>query len=416
MSTTLTSLELLTRQWEQKAHCTAGPWVNVLSHLDPKYGGMSAAVPALSAAVYRSGVHRVALAGFCAANESYSPFTGSPIPVSHMPRGKAHWLGRDAGGRNFTELIESASGIHIHGLWEQSTFVAARTARIAGKPYIVSAHGMLQSWALRNKRFKKAVYAALIERSNLNRAACLHALTYAEVKDYRDFGLQNPIAVIPNGVEIPAQTDSEAFLSAFPHLRGQRLVLFMSRLHFKKGLDILCKAWKSAAKRWPDAHLVLAGPDFENTRASVEALVADSGMRHRVTFTGMLNSSLKWSALNAADCFVLPSYSEGLSVPVLEALGMGLPVIVTKQCNLPEVAQQECGWVISPAISELEAALGECLASSSSHREAMSVRGRRLVANSYSWRVVGEQMSELYTWIQGGQRPVHLELKLGGER
>jgi glycosyltransferase involved in cell wall biosynthesis len=389
-------------------------WVNVITHLDPKYGGMSAAVPALSAAVANAGEHAVSLAGFCAENEHFSLAAGNSVPVHYMPLGRANWLRNESARLAFRKVVEASAGVHIHGLWEQSTLIAARAARNATKPYVVSAHGMLQPWALNNKRWKKAIYGALIERANLKRARCLHALTSAEAQDYRSYGLSNPIAVIPNGVGLPAQSDGEMFLSRFPALRGKRLILFLSRIHFKKGLDILCRAWASAAKRWPDAQLVLAGPDFENTRSAIEALVESFGLRERVTFTGMLDNTIKWSALSAAECFVLPSYSEGLSVSVLEAMGMGLPVIVTKQCNLPEVQERGCGWVIEPDANQLAEALHECLDAPSAAMARMSASGRLLVQNKYSWSIVGKQMSALYSWMQGGSLPDNVVIDFGG--
>ena len=116
-------------------------------------------------------------------------------------------------------------------------------AREAGKPYIIAAHGMLEGWALQQKKLKKTLYSLLVERPNLRGAACLQALTRAEADDYRRFGLKNPVAVIPNGVDVPPQVSSDLFLWTFPQLKGKRLVTFLSRLHRKKGLDILCQAW-----------------------------------------------------------------------------------------------------------------------------------------------------------------------------
>jgi glycosyltransferase involved in cell wall biosynthesis len=123
----------------------------------------------------------------------------------------------------------------------------------------------------------------------------------------------------------------------------------------------------------------------------------------------MLEGSLKWSALAAATVFVLPSYSEGLSVSVLEALGMGLPVIISEQCNLPEVSTRGCGWVIRPAVNELEAALRDCLRTSNADRGRMGRRGRGLVSEKYSWPVVGSQMASVYKWMLGGPRPECVE-------
>jgi glycosyltransferase involved in cell wall biosynthesis len=414
--TTATTFRSLSVSGQEKSTPSRdSAWLNVLAHLDPKYSGMSAAVRALASAVYDSGKHAVSLAGFCAADEDYSPFTNNHVTVTHLPNGHASWL-KDTASQVLQNLIRESSGVHVHGLSGQSTWLAVQSARKAGKPYIASAHGMLQSWALNNRRIRKAIHGALIERSNLRHAGCLHALTHAEVKAYRDYGLQNPVAVIPNGVDIPRDIDPCAFLNEFPGLRGKRLILSLGRLHFKKGLDLLCEAWAAAARRWPDAQLVLAGSGLENTRTSVEDLVSASGIGHQVTFTGMLNSALKWSALSAADCFVLPSYSEGSRASVLEAMGVGLPVIITKECNLPEVAELGCGWVIEPNSSQLESALHECLAASTSDLAGMRANGQRLVERDYGWRVVGKHMSEVYTWMQGGPVSGNVVIHFGGRR
>jgi glycosyltransferase involved in cell wall biosynthesis len=390
---------------------THGNWLSVVTHLDPKYGGLSAAVPALADAVSQAGRYSTSITGFCAANEHFKPVTTTGVPVDHMPLGRLHWIKDSTSRKIFGQLVDRSAGVHIHGIWEHSAAAAASHARSAKKPYIVSAHGMLERWALANKRAKKIIYAALIERANLQSAHCLHALTQAEAQDYRNFGLLNPIAVIPNGVAIPAQFSPDIFLERFPELREKRLILFLGRLHVKKGLDILAQAWARVAQKSPDAHLVLAGPDAENTQASLEKQLAALGVAQRVTFTGMLSHDLKWSALAASEGFVLPSYSEGLSVSVLEAMGAGLPVIVTQQCNLPEVEEHGCGWLIQPQVDELVSALNELLRASSLEVADMGASGRQLVSRRYSWTVIGEQMSAVYGWLNGGAAPARVELQ-----
>ncbi len=217
------------------------------------------------------------------------------------------------------------------------------------------------------------------------------------------------IAVIPNGVDMPATASAELFLDRFPALREKRLVLLLGRIHFKKGLDILAEAWADVSSQFPEAQLVLVGPDFENTRSEIEKRLDDLGVRERVTFTGMLPSDLKWSALAAADFFVLPSYSEGLSVSVLEAMGMAKPVVITKQYNLPEVAEFECGWTIDPRAGQLASALRGLLRSTDRERSSFGNNGRHLVAERYSWPVIGEQMAALYDWLEGGPLPFRIQ-------
>jgi glycosyltransferase involved in cell wall biosynthesis len=307
-------------------------------------------------------------------------------------------------------LLQSADGLHIHGIWQEHCAISGALARLNGKPYIVSAHGMLERWAVRHKWLKKCLYSGLIERSNLRRAACLHALTIAELEDYRRYGLRNPVAVIPNGVDIPQGASPDMFLQAYPQLKDKRLVVFLSRIHYKKGLDILCKAWHGLRRRFADTHLVIAGPDSDNSQSTVQAYVDALGVSDSVIFTGMLRDAMKWSALAAAELFVLPSYSEGFSVAVLEAMGMALPVVISGPCNFPEVEHRCCGVVIHPTASELEHALSQLLNANCSDRVRMGERGRQLVAEHYSWSAVGRQMAELYQWVVG--RPESLTLQV----
>ena len=383
-------------------------WVEVVSHTDPKYGGLSAAVPALGERIAAASGREITLAAFCAPDEHFRPLGYEGDRIGFWPVGRKPWLLDRSLRARFSETIRGAAGVHIHGLWEQSTAVAAGTARTCGVPYLISAHGMLEPWALANKRLKKLVYAALIERTNVERAACLHALTLAEAQHFIRFGAQSPIAVIPNGVDIPAERDPGAFFQRYPALAAKRIVLFLARLHPKKGLDLLAESWAALASDWPDAHLVIAGPDSEGTQARTERLLEHHNLAHTVTFAGMLSGAIKWSALAAAEAFVLPSFSEGLSVGVLEAMGMGLPVIVTTPCNMPVVLEQRAGWEMEPAVAPLTRALGEMLSNTPSENRAIGRRGARLVATHYNWPTVARRMEDLYRWVEGGATPSNI--------
>ncbi len=288
--------------------------------------------------------------------------------------------------------------------------MTARIARSCKRPYIISAHGMLESWALRDKRFKKAIYAALVETRSLQRAACLRALTADEVDDYRRLGLTNPIAIIPNGVEVAPEANADLFWETHPQLRGKRIVVFLGRLHHKKGLPLLLQAWARVVPRAEDAHLVIAGPDSGNMLASLQRLAGDLKINSSVTFAGIVTGKAKWSLLAAAKLFVLPSYSEGFSMAVLEALAMGIPAIVTEPCHFPEVAIYECGWIIQPALDRLEYAFQEFLNMAPHEAARMGQRGRELVRRRFSWPVIGNQMAGVYGWLEGGAKPSNVEI------
>ncbi len=385
-----------------------GRWLQVLSHIDPSYGGLSAAVPPLSAALSASGLD-ISVAAFCNEGERFHPSELEVDQVSFWPVGRGAWLNPQV-RKDFSAALSACDGLHIHGLWEQSTAEAASTARALGVPYVLSAHGMLEPWALSQKRLKKLVYAAMVERRNVKGAACLHALTHAEAEQYRSFGARGPIAVIPNAVSMPPAVQMELFTGRFPQLAHRRIVLFLGRLHTKKGLDMLIDSWSLVSAHWPEAVLVLAGPDADGTGKRLESEVSRRGLSESVVFTGMLDADLKWSALAAAEGFILPSFSEGLSVGVLEAMGMGLPVIVTEGCNMPEVQSKQAGWVVKPQQGPVTSALRELLENSAVRNHEIGLRGAKLIRADYSWPTIGAQMADLYTWLQGGSTPNSFEL------
>ena len=385
-------------------------WLQVLSHVDPKFGGIATSVPQLCRATEAGGLHACPVAGFCEESELDQVPVEDRARIEHFPADRLRWMTDGTVRRKFKHLIRSAQGIHIHGLWEAHCAITSNLARSARRPYLISAHGMLDRWALRHKQLKKALYAALIESNNLHRASCLRALTLDEVADYRRVGLRNPVAIVPTGVEVPARVTSNLFWETYPELSGKRIVLFLGRLHQKKGLHLLMEAWARVANREEDVHLVIAGPDSENTLGELEQMRDERELQPKVTFTGMLKGEAKWSALAAASLFVLPSYSEGFSVAVLEALAMGLPVIASFPCHIPEIAKHECGWLIAPELTPLERSLEEFFRLTSSERLWMGGRGRDLVQSKFSWTVVGKQMAQVYDWLLGGVRPDHVEV------
>ena len=404
--------ELELQQTPPREQRAAGTWLSVLSHLDPKYGGLSAVIPELAQSLSADRLFDVRVEAFCLPDEQYRPATCRDLPLRFWPVSRKRWLMEPSLRRAFRQRVAEADGVHIHGLWEQSALVAARAARRLGKPYILSAHGMLEPWALAHSRAKKQLYSALVERGNVAGAACLHALTQAEARNYRAYGSRRPIAVIPNGVEVPRTLSPELFFESFPSAQGKRLVLFLGRLHRKKGVLLLVRAWQQVAAQWPEACLVLAGPSEDNTRATAEALANELGIGDRILFTGMLGPAMKWSALAAAECFVLPSYSEGLSVSALEAMGAGVPVVVTHQCNLPEAAEHQAGWQVGADIDELAGALQACLHNTPAANQRMGQNGAALVRARYRWPVVAAQMAELYGWAQGGPAPKSFAMQM----
>lgn len=303
---------------------------------------------------------------------------------------------------------------HSHGLWKHTSRVVTQWATATGRPYVVSPHGMLESWALKRSVWKKKIAAQLFENEHLRRAGCLHALCDAEVESIRALGFTNPICVIPNGIVLPRVDDSQAapWQKVIP--QDRRVMFFLGRLHPKKNLPALIEAWPSQTEAlgW---HLVIAGWDQGGHEATLRALVAKRNLDHVIHFLGPLFGKRKEAALRRADAFILPSLSEGLPIAVLEAWSYGLPVLQTEACNLPEGFRQNAAVRIAPQALELAANLRAAMRMPPERLVEIGRNGRRIAEQNFCWNGAAAQMLEVYAWLlNGGRQPG--SVRLNGER
>ncbi len=295
--------------------------------------------------------------------------------------------------------------VHIHELWHHPHLAAYRAALRAGRPLVVTVHGELEPWALGHRRFKKWVYLNLLQRKALNRASLIHALTGTEEEQVRSIGVETPVAVVPNGIDPTPYIrlhGREEFRRTHGIPEDARVALFLGRLHRKKGLDILAAAFSEIASQRPggsvDPFLVIAGPDEEGLADGMRAVFRRLGVLDRVRFTGMLAGEDRLPALAAADVFVLPSYSEGFSIAVLEALAAGCPVVITRNCNFPEVAAAGAGLVVEPEAGQVASALARVL-DEPELGQRMGARGRALIEERYTWDRTAAQFADMYRSI-----------------
>lgn len=300
--------------------------------------------------------------------------------------------------------------VHSHGLWMWPGALARQAARRAGCPLLVSPHGMLEPWALNHSRWKKRLAGFLFEHHNLRAAHCLHALCPAEAENFRRYGLKNPIAIIPNGIDRadPATPESQSArhqLGRFVR-PGQKVLLFLSRLHPKKGLDNLLAAWRTLADAFPDWVVLIAGAGAPAYEDHLKTRVQTYDLTGRVHFLGAVHGAEKNQVFVAADAFVLPSFSEGFSMAILEAAAAGLPVVLTPECNFPELAAAGGAIEIAPDVSSVTTGLRRVLALTAAQREEMGRRAQTLVQADYTWPAVAGKMVEVYHWLlTGGPRP-----------
>jgi glycosyltransferase involved in cell wall biosynthesis len=303
--------------------------------------------------------------------------------------------------------VKGAEVVHIHGLWQRHTRQGAPAARRYRVPYLIAAHGMLEPWALRHKGLKKCAYLALVEGRNLRHAACLHALSRPEVGHMRKVASRTPICLVPNGVHLaPLERlpGRERLEERHPELRGKFLLLFLGRLHEKKGLDLLASALAAVRHDHAELHLVIAGPD-DGALAAFLNQIAVLGLGSRVTCLGHVSGENAREAWGAADAFILPSRSEGFSMAVLEALACRLPTIITTACHFPELAEAEAGIVVPPTHEGITQGLRLLFERSAAERTQLGNRGRELVEARYTWDRQGQRLAAVYRWLCGGGRP-----------
>lgn len=295
--------------------------------------------------------------------------------------------------------------LHVHGLWMYPSLASLRWAQKWKKPYIITTHGMLDSWAVRRSRWRKYIAAKLYERHHLNQASCLHALCGSELRSIRTYGLQNPVCVLPFGVDIP-----EPSSIVRDGGKQERTILFLGRLHPKKNLVRLLQAWQKVhrAKSGRESGWVLtiAGWDQGGHERNLRILSGELGLEATVRFVGPKFGADKAALLSEADAFVLPSVSEGLPISVLEAWSYGLPVLMTPECNIPEGFQTEAAISMKADVESITHGLTELLAMSEDERICMGIRGRQLVQKSFSWTAYTTQMHAVYLWLLGsGDKP-----------
>ena len=298
-----------------------------------------------------------------------------------------------------TALLQSSADIiHQHGLWSMLSHSMNRLRARRSTPTVVSAHGMLEPAARRISPWKKRFFKIFIEQHNLRNATCLHALTPSEATHYRDLGLSQPIAIIPNAVHIVKASPPPHDLP-FPIPDG-RILLYLSRLHPKKGLENLLQAWAPLAPAFPDWSLLIVGPDHIGYRKHLETRIIDSNIPS-VSMHEPVYGSQKHDLLELADAFVLPSLSEGFPVATLEAAAHRCPVLQTTTCYFPELTSAGGAIEVSPTPKSLAEGLTVMLGLPEKERLAMGDKALEYVRTHHSPEGVTRRYIELYKHLLG---------------
>lgn len=374
--------------------------------MSPQWGGPVAVVSELIPALAGEGVNceMATTRGHRVGDDPTAP-PDVPIHVFDSGLPARIWTSYSpAMARFLDQNITRFDLIHVHEIWHHAGYAAHQAARKHRIPFVMTTHGELGERHLRHKAWKKRIYMKLILDGILRNADAMHAITAAEKVRIGELGYHVPVTIAPNGVD-PTQfdhaPDPSGLLNKYPALRGRNIILFLGRLNPTKGLDILARSFSDISRSSPDIALLAAGPDEEGGRRQMESILRYEGVSERVVFTGMLSGEDKMAALALADLFVLPSYSEGFSIAVLEALASRLPVVITKACNFPEVAEHGAGFVVEAKDEPLAGAIGTLL-SDPVLRARMGKNGRKLVSEHYTWQATASKIADLYRSLVGG--------------
>lgn len=299
---------------------------------------------------------------------------------------------------------ENPTIVHSQGLWMYNSFANYKYKKNKkGTVSIITPRGMLDSWALKNSAFKKKIAGWLYENKNLKAADCIHALCQSEYESIRKYGLTNPIAIIPNGITIPTNITLNR--------DGERkTLLFIGRIHPKKGLKELLQGLgilkKKNSKFFNCWNVKIAGWSQIGHIDELKRIVEDNGLNEYVKFVGEVHGKEKERYLSEANAFILPSFSEGLPMSILEAWAYQLPVIMTDFCNIPEGFSTNSALRIEPSCESIATCLENLSSMTNEELINMGINGYLLVKEKFCWDQIAKQTIRLYDYLlNGGKKP-----------
>jgi len=369
--------------------------LHVLDSLRPENGGPPAVVTRLAAAQVRAGISPAVTF-----NDGHLSRQHADWWIKNVPEFSGVAL-RPCGLQpaRLGQLVRQFDIVHVHGIWKSFPTLACWQAEHSRVPTVIAPHGMLSTWSLNQKRLKKILAMKLIWHRLLCDTTVLHALNHAEESELRARFPTTAIDVIPNGIfaeefnALPVSRESSRLVPAL--CGGRRFILFLARLHYMKGPDLLLDAFARIAHHVPDLDLIIAGPDF-GMKQGLEAQIAKAGLLTRVHMPGAVYGREKLALLHDAECLCQPSRHEGFSITMLEALACGLPVITTKNANFDEIGTAGAGIIAGADAESLSTAVLR-LTTNSQSRIEQSERARELVMRCYTWPAIEQRLRNVYS-------------------
>jgi glycosyltransferase involved in cell wall biosynthesis len=373
--------------------------LHVLTDIQIESGGVAAAACGMAEAIAARG-HEVAVACLRLAG---TPFQPARVTVnSFSPDSNSSLLPSKALQAYLVDHVRKFDIVHIHGVWQHPGHYAAAAARSAMVPYLVTPHGMLDANSLAmGRRWAKSVAWLIWDSAMVRGAAVIHCLNDAEIRCSPALRhMRN--AIIGNGIpgavleNLPPRGLWRLEMAHALVSIDRPIAIFLSRVHPKKGLERLLPEWPKLLQQHPNLLLVIAGTGDQAHIGRIRELIKKLGLDNAILLAGQISGESKWRALVDADVFVLPSYQEGFSMAITEAMAAGVPVVVTRECNFVEVEQAEAGVVVERGdMGAFVQAVGDILGNSDSRRN-MGKNGRELVRGCFTWEAAAEKLERLY--------------------
>jgi poly(glycerol-phosphate) alpha-glucosyltransferase len=312
---------------------------------------------------------------------------------SHQSYGPRRFLWAPKMGKTLEKL--SPDVLDIQGLWMNLSRVSLRHHKKWDTPFVITPRGMLDSWALQRSPWRKRIAKFWFENEHLAHAAAIRALNQDEAESIRQFGIECPIVIIPNGVDAP---------NSVPDVDSRLpIIQYLGRLDPKKGLEPLILAWSKVMKA-PSASgwmLRVSGWGTADYTQRLERQATAVGLGETIQFTGPLFGTEKEITFGQCAGFILPSFSEGLPMAVLEAWSWGAPVLMTRECNLPESFTINASIEITTNPDEMAQSIIDFIEMSTGDQRALAQAGRQLVASRYSAQTLATDLERLYLWLAG---------------
>ncbi len=317
------------------------------------------------------------------------PLGFGPRKLSRSPSMK-RWLDKQV-------LSGSVDILHNHGMWQMNAIYPSWSVKKGDTMLVMSPRGSLSIWAMQHGSFIKQLFWPLFQRPAMGAVNCFHATSKEEYSDIRRLGFKQPVAIIPNGIDIPK-------LSKKIHVEKRRL-LYLGRIHKVKGIDILLRAWRQVQDTHTGWELIIAGSDLcyhgkSGYLNNLQILGKRLGLK-RVKYIGEQSRVEKFQQYDMADLFILPSHTENFAITVAESLASGTPVIASKGSPWSDLELHNAGWWVENDVKTISCCLDETLSLPKDTLDKMGQQGRRWMESEFSWGQIGCKMNDTYLWLSG---------------